>query len=115
MQVPAADGSSDQIISDDSAGDFEPALTASWTVVVVLAAGLLIGGAAAYGYARAAIIGTFSSLGALLFPKIVRAIVSWGGGAVGRSGGCQGAGGRPRGAGDEPAGGRRSPAREYRR
>ncbi|GAB2576279.1 caspase, EACC1-associated type [Kribbella endophytica] len=36
----------DQIISDDSAGDFQPPLTAVWAVVVLLAGGLLIAGAA---------------------------------------------------------------------
>ena len=38
----------DQIISDDSAGDFVPQLTALWTVVVLLAGGLLIAGAAGW-------------------------------------------------------------------
>ncbi|TCC52111.1 hypothetical protein E0H73_39925 [Kribbella pittospori] len=38
----------DEIISGDSAGDFQPALTAFWTAVTVLAAGLLIAGAAGW-------------------------------------------------------------------
>ncbi len=43
--IPMDGDGLDQIISDDSAGDFVPTGTALWTVVVVLAAGLLIAGA----------------------------------------------------------------------